>query len=438
MDYFTYQGTESTVNVTTNYDLTVHPDKHDVMFNVVLNKDDRRIENLTDMQIGNSLSGNKTKVSFEAAIMFYAARLQLDPNNDVALNLYPWKRYAGRSVDVTNGTIYFKGQAVNNFSREWGHIIVLPGARAAFFRNCQFENFRKDVTVDDKAIFNPAFGTDADYAELNTVFNKLTNGAGGAISTFSSRTWLLDVTFKNNFARVRGGALNILQSPDGFPRFDEEVGALGNYTFDKNPALTDRDGQISFIPRNYKIAAIDQIDEAGMQPVISDAHRRAYDDGRLAIYLGRYRNLKFENNKVQLANVRAVQVGNPPITVVEDVTNEPADYPFEWGNHAYGGAIYISGKPGQEGIDKQMEVGFGVNNKIKTRSRGTLRFDDDTFEALGNTANNYQNHGSSFGARGGAIYSGYNTSLQVAGRFEANETYTKYLQDSLAGTHITD
>ena len=435
LDYFTYQGTESTVNVTTNYDLTVHPDKHDVMFNVVLNKDDRRIENLTDMQIGNSLSGNKTKVSFEAAIMFYAARLQLDPNNDVALNLYPWKRYAGRSVDVTNGTIYFKGQAVNNFSREWGHIIVLPGARAAFFRNCQFENFRKDVTVDDKAIFNPAFGTDADYAELNTVFNKLTNGAGGAISTFSSRTWLLDVTFKNNFARVRGGALNILQSPDGFPRFDSEVESLGNYPFDKNPALTDRDGQISFIPRNYKIAAIDQIDEAGMQPVISDAHRRAYDDGRLAIYLGRYRNLKFENNKVQLANVRAVQVGNPPITVVEDVTNEPADYPFEWGNHAYGGAIYISGKPGQEGIDKQMEVGFGVNNKIKTRSRGTLRFDDDTFEALGNTANNYQNHGSSFGARGGAIYSGYNTSLQVAGRFEANETYAKYLQDSLAGTN---
>jgi len=143
LDYFTYQGTESTVNITTGYDLTVHPDKHDVMFNVVLNKDSRRIENLTDDLVGNPVSGNKEKVSFEAAIMFYAARLQLDPQNDVALNLYPWRRYGGKSVDVESGTIYFKGQAVNNFSREWGHITILPGARAAFFRNCQFENFRK-------------------------------------------------------------------------------------------------------------------------------------------------------------------------------------------------------------------------------------------------------------------------------------------------------
>ncbi len=435
LNYFLYQGTESTVNTNTNYDLTVHPDKHDVMFNVVLNKDERRIENLTEREVGNTLSGNRAKVSFEAAIMFYAARLQLDPQNDVALNLYPWQRYGGKTVDVTNGTIHFKGQAVNNFSREWGHIIVLPGARAAFFRNCQFEDFRKDVTVDDKAIFNPAYGTDADYAALNTLFNKLTNGAGGAISTFSARTWLLNVTFKNNFARVRGGALNILQTPDGFPRHDGLLGRLGYYPIDKNPALTDRDGQTSFILRNYRIPAIDRIDEAGEFPAMSNSFRRAYDDGRLSVYLGRVRNLKFENNTVQLANVKATQIGNPPITVVMDVTDEAANYPFAWGNQAYGGAIYVSGKSGDGGIQSQMEIGFGVNNAIKTRSRGTLRFTDDTFEALGNTAKNYQNHGSTYGARGGAIYSGLNTALQVAGRFEANETYTKFLQDAAAGTN---
>jgi len=435
MNYFLYQGTGKTVNTTTVYDKTVHTDKHDVMFNVVLDKNARRIVNLTDNEVGTTLAGDRAKVPFEAAIMFYASRLQLDPQNDVALNLYPWKRYGGRSVDVTSGTIFFKGQAVNNFSREWGHIIILPGARAAFFRNCQFENFRKDVTVDDEAIYNPAFGNDADYAALNNEMNRLTNGAGGAISTLSSRTWLLNVVFKNNFARVRGGALNILQAPDGFPRNDELVGSLGYYATDKNPALTDRDGQTSFIPRDYRMAAIDQIDESGETDVLSNSERRAYDDGRLAVYLGRVRNLKFENNTVQLAKVDAVQIGTPPVTVVMDVTDEPAPYPFAWGNHAYGGAIYISGKQGDLGQQTQMEVGFGVNNEIKTVSRGTLRFNDDTFEALGNTANNYQNQGSSFGARGGAVYSAHNTSLQVAGRYEANETFAKFLQDSTAGTN---
>lgn len=435
LEYFLYHGAQSTVNISTNYDLTVHNDKHDVMFNVVLDKAARRIVNLTDGEVGVDFTSERAKVSFEQAIMFYAARLQLDPNNDVALSLYPWRRYGGRSVDVTSGTIYFKGQAVNNISREWGHIIVLPGARAAFFRNCQFENFKKDVTVDDKAIFNPAFGTDADYAALNNTFNLLTNGSGGAITTFSMRTWLLNVVFKNNFARVRGGALNILQTPDGFPTNDGFVTSLGFYPVDKNPNLTEKDGQISSVIRNYKIPAYDNIDESGLTPSMTNSQRRAYDDGRLGVYLGHYRNLKFENNTVQLADVEKVSIGIPPVTVVMDVTDKPAAYPFRWGNHAYGGAIYIAGKDGDLGMQSQIEIGLGVNNTIKTQSRGTLRFTDDTFQAFGNDANNYQNHGSSFGARGGAIYTGNYTSLMVAGRYESNETYAKFLQDSTVGTN---
>lgn len=435
LDYFLYQGTQRTVNVSTVYDLTIHPDKYGLMFNVVLNKNTRRIENLTSAELGSTLTGNRVVVSFEHAIMFYASRLQLDPQNDVALNLYPWKRYGGKAPDVTSGRIRFKGQAINNFSREWGHIIILPGARAAFFRDCDFEDFRKDVTVDDKPIYNAAMGNDADYAALNNTLNMLTNGSGGAISSLASRTWLLSCTFTNNFARVKGGALNILQAPDGYPRNESALDGLGYYDVDKNPALTEADGSISSIISNFRVAAIDQVDESGTFDVLSDGDRRAVDDGRLALYLGRIRNLKFENNTVQLAKVDAVSVGVPPITVVMDVTTEPASYPFAWGNHAYGGAMYISGKPGDLGIQTQMEVGLGVNNSIRTTTRGLIRFSDDTFEAVGNAANNYQNAGSSFGARGGAVYSAHNTALQVAGRYEANETYAKYLQDANAGTN---
>jgi hypothetical protein len=45
-------------------------------------------------------------------------------------------------------TITFIGQPQNENSREYGHIVVMPGARAAFFRNCSFERIKKDTTVD--------------------------------------------------------------------------------------------------------------------------------------------------------------------------------------------------------------------------------------------------------------------------------------------------
>jgi len=436
LNYFLHnKGAQKTVSPTTTYDLTTHSDKKDIMFNVVLNTSTRRLENLKEVDLGTILPAFRSKISFEAAMMFFAARLQTDPLNDVALNLYPWRRLGGKSVGVTIGRITFKGQQVNGFSREWGHIVILPGARAAFFRNCTFDNFRKDVTVDDKAIFDPnPIYNDADYAGLNTTFRLLENGGGGAITTYSSRTWLIGCTFSNNMARHKGGALQILQAPDGFPLSTTKVNLLGYYAVDKNPQLTEKDGSISSVIAAHPIAKIDQIDEPGTADVLLNGERRAYDDGRLAVYLGRIRNLSFQNNKVQLAKVSTRQIGVPPVTIQTDVFDEPAVYPYEYGNIAFGGAVYMAGKDGQTGMNTQIEVALGLNNTINT-SYGTIRFSDDTFEAIGNTANNYQNDGKTLGSRGGAVYVGRYTSLMIAGKFESNLTYTKYLQDDAAGTN---
>jgi hypothetical protein len=89
--------------------------------------------------------------------MYKAARLEFAAQ-DQNINRTPWQRAGGRSVNVTPGQIIFRGRPVNNFSREWGHIIILPGARAAFFRNVLFENFRKDTTVDRFPIYLPNTG----------------------------------------------------------------------------------------------------------------------------------------------------------------------------------------------------------------------------------------------------------------------------------------
>lgn len=436
LNYFLHKVSQKTVSPNTPNGMSfigVHPDKFDIMFNVTLNTQTRRVENLKEGDVGLTQPNGKSTIPFEAAIMFYAARLQTDPFNDVALNLYPWKRLGNKAVTVTNGRILFKGQKVNNFSREWGHIVVLPGARAAFFRNCDFQDFRKTTDVDSKSIYDVT-ASDADYTALNAKMLALQNGSGGAITTYSSRTWLLGCNFTNNMARHRGGALQILQTPDGFPT-TSKVANLGYYQVDKNPNLTERDGSISSVIANHKIAKTDWIDEPGIKDTLTNGERRAYDDARLAVYLGRMRNLKFDGNKVQLATQTTRNIGVPPVQIVTDVYDEPAAYPAQWGNFAYGGAIYIAGKDGQPGIDTQMEIGFGVNNTINTAT-GLVRFSsDDSFEATNNSAENYQNNGSTFGARGGAIYVGNYTSLMVAGKFEANQTYAKFLQDSTFGTN---
>ena len=432
LNYFLYTSGGKTVNVNTNYDKTVHNDKADVMWRVVLNTNNRTIENLSQLDVGQTLTGGRIKISYEAAIMFYAARLQNDPTYDINLNQRPWSRIGGKSVNVTNGRILFQGQAVNSFSREWGHIIILPGARAAFFRNCDFMNFRKDVTVDDRPMFNTSVA-DADYATLNSLFTKLQNGSGGVIATYSARTWLLGCTFRNNMARHKGGALAIFQTPDGFPVTPNLATTLGYYQTNKNPNITEPDGSNSKINTRYRIIKIDNIDEPGVTEGITNGQRRAYDDGRLAVLMGRMRNLKFENNMAKLSDVGEVQIGTPPVTVVKDI--DTAAYPKVLGNFAYGGAIYMTGKDGQPGEDSQMEVAFGINNSINT-SVGTLTFSDDSFEATGNKAENYQAHGSTLGARGGAIFVDKYSSLMVAGKFVSNETYAKYFNDPSFGPNL--
>lgn len=440
LDYFNYDGTNAspnvpTIDVKTLRDKTVHPDKYNYIFNVVLDKVNRRIVDLNPANAAAIASNpNLEIVPFEKAIMLIASRQNQDPVNDVNLTVKPWSRIGGRSVDVAQEKIRFIGQPINNISVEWGHIIVLPGARAAFFRNVSFEKFKKDTTVDSDPIYFENNGA-ANWTAVNNKINMLTNGSGGALTSFSARTWLLNVEFTGNRARFKGGALQLLQSPVEMPAViarDQILNVAGAYPADKNPNITDRDGSTSIIVEQNPIPMIDMIDSPGSLEPFSDYQRLAHDDARLAVYLGRMRNLTFEDNTVQLANYGLTTVGTPPVKIVEDLLDEPALYPQIYGNHAYGGAIYISGEVGQE--RRKMDIGFGINNSIMVNGSEVFFDDPDTFVAVGNEAKNYQSNGSSFGARGGAIYSGRYTSLQVAGRFDGNMTGARFLTDETVGS----
>ncbi|MGE5481081.1 MAG: YCF48-related protein [Chloroflexota bacterium] len=439
--YFLYnQGGNATINVDlARRELTVNPAKYGYVFNVVLDTAARRIVDIVDpanapTQIGAPVGGNNNRllVTFEQAVMFMAARLK-DELTDVNIKMRPWERLFQRSVNVTSGRIQFIGAPAGDNSREWGHIVVLPGARAAFFRNVSFDGFRKDTTVDRLPIYNETL-SGAWAQVVNPKMKALTNGSGGAITTFSSRTWIINATFTNNMARNRGGALNILQSPSGFPTAN--IAGLPNYDIDKNPNITNRDLTPSDILANNPIPRIDNIDETFAEP-LSDFDRQAYDDGRLAVYLGRMRNLIFDRNYVQLANVRRFFVGGIWITT-DDLTN-PAFYPQANGNFAYGGAIYMSGAENDQ--TRQIEVGFGINKSLKiggaiVNMRDTAGNQElDYFRATKNFASNMQSAANTNGAKGGAIYVGKYTSLIVAGEFNTNETRVRFMTDTIAGTN---
>ncbi len=441
LDYFLFDGNNSpspdvirTIDVTTVRDKSVHPNKYNYLFNVVLNRTTRQLNELNPLNAASVISNpNLEIITFEEAIMLVAGRLNQDPNNDVNLNVKPWSRIGGSSVNVVQDKIRFVGQPINNVSLEWGHVIVLPGARSAFFRNATFENFKKDTTVDSDPLYDQS-GANSNWAAVNKKINMLTNGSGGAITTFSSRTWLLNVEFSGNKARFKGGALQLLQAPSEIPATiarNQINAAVGTYASNKNPNITDRDGNPSSIIVANPIPAIDLIDEAGAEP-LTDYARMAHDDGRLALYLGRMRNLTFNDNKVQLANYGQTTVGTPPVKIVSDLLNEPAMYPQVYGNTAFGGAVYMSGTEGQE--NRKIDVGFGINNSIMINGAEVDFDNSDTFVANGNEANNYQSNGSSAGSRGGAIYAGRYTSLQVAGHFEGNKTGAKFLTDETVGS----
>jgi len=143
---------------------TIHPTKYNHIFNVAVDTVNRRLVNIRDPYdgawVGNddaSANGvytahyyrtkadnrNLVIVPFETAIMFMAARMPEYTSTNVALKLNEWARSNGTSVNITPAPIKFYGQPQLQHSREWGHIVVLPGARAAFFRNCEFEHFKK-------------------------------------------------------------------------------------------------------------------------------------------------------------------------------------------------------------------------------------------------------------------------------------------------------
>jgi photosystem II stability/assembly factor-like uncharacterized protein len=445
-DYILYNGGESTIGVSTEREVTVDTSKYNYIFHVVLDKSTGKIVDLVDA--GNPaypsdynmpLPGNPNHVivTYEQAIMYMAARLW-KADEDVNIRTNPWKRVNDQPVDVTNGKIRFIGLPFNNFSLEWGHIVVLPGARAAFFRDVEFVNFRKELTVDRIQFYDEVRRPDWTKT-VNDKMNQLTNGAGGALTTFASRTWLIKATFKDNMARLRGGALQILQAPEGFPRlynpydtyYDnlDLIANAGTYDLDKNPNITERDASPSMI--NNNIPKIDNIDNSDLEFFYfrgGDEARQAYDDARLAVFLGRFRELTFENNTAQLAKLgEDTTAGGQKI--IRDLLDVPADYPVMNGNHAYGGAVYVAGTDKQ--VERHIEIGFGVNNSI--RIKGSLvEFDDeDYFVANNNTANNYQDNYGSEGARGGAVYVGEYTSLIVAGEFKNNKATAKFFTDPM-------
>lgn len=413
----------SVISINTDREETVNASKTKYVFDVLLDKVNRRIIDIQDPWNSypsdlNPTYGNSdlVVVSYERALMFKNARLHNNPDDyDPNYKTEPWKRVLGGSPDFNESRIRFIGQPVNNFSREWGHIVVMPGARAAFFRHVSFEGFRKDVTVDDGPYYIGQ-GGGIDWAKVNEKMVNLTNGAGGALTTFSSRTWLIDADFIGNMARHRGGALQILQSPKGLPTLSNPA-SIGVYSKNKNPNITDNDGTISEVIMNSDIPRIDMIDEAGTEPFAnygaqSDWYRQGHDDARIAVYLGRFRDLEFINNEVRLADVKEVD------GVVKDV--ESASYPKMYGNHAKGGAVYISGAPDKR--DYEIEIGLGVNQTLNIGG-SLVRFSvRDAFRADNNEAINYQTAAGSEGSRGGAIYVGDFTSLILGGYFTNNRT----------------
>lgn len=146
--------TARTVKIETPKDPTVHLDKYNYIFNVLLDKSTRRIIDLVEptanpkwRNASTYQNSNQVVVSYEQALIYNAARLYNDPENfDPNMKVLPWKRVGGSNVnkvDIQPEIINFVGQPVTNFTREWGHIIVLPGARAAFFRNVNFEILEK-------------------------------------------------------------------------------------------------------------------------------------------------------------------------------------------------------------------------------------------------------------------------------------------------------
>ncbi len=443
-NYFLSAGV---VNVKTVEELTVNRAKENIIFNVTYNVKDRTIEGLQrllplysrlDGADGEMINNDEYIISYEQALMLAASRInevEVGMADDL-LNINEWSRIHGESVNIIPETITFKGQPALNSSREWGHIVVLPGARAAFFRSVDFVDFRKEITVDRADFYdNDENGTFANYKEVNKTLKTMTNGAGGALTTLSSRTWLLECNFEHNMARLRGGAVQFLEAPEGYP-----MPATVNeyYALDKNPVVVNRDNTPSEIIYNKaynrsNIRKIDCIDEDQNEP-LSDIERRAYDDARLAIYLGRVRNLNFEDNYTLISNTKLTNNG-----VVDDKAEVADEFdPVGLRHISGGGAMFISSSRGQSfGIMNTTDMGsfiefaLGCNDVIKMNGvdvnlyEGSNRnFVRDAFVAKNNYSESYAEEGE--GSMGGAIYLSYGTSMIFAGQLDNNSVKSPF------------
>lgn len=406
-DYF---GAAGVVTSTIATEPTIDPSKYGVIFNVSLGADPN-LQNLTPAK----------------AVMYKAARLELGAT-DPAIRLNPWFRgKAGSPIDVRPARITFVSGDVNNFSREWGHIVVLPGARAAFFRDVDFQNFRKDTTVDNEPIYlqnvNGQSLTRAQQETANDNLLRASNGGGGAITTFSARTWIVGCVFRNNMARYRGGALQVLQAPvDQFAGSNLQlyptiapgtIAALPVYDKHVNPFITDR---TTTQPIQQAIKVIDNIHVATAEP-FTDGERQSLDDARLAMFLGRIRQTRFISNRVLNAKVDTIRIGGIRVLTDVDVAIDPfGTISRSQKNEASGGAVYIAGRD-------RMTVGLGIND---FQGKDTVEFQTNTATNRQNT--NLVNGLRTQGAKGGAVYvGGDNTSLIVAGRYSGNKTAAPYI-----------
>ncbi|MFM7157118.1 MAG: hypothetical protein ACKO0Y_04825, partial [Bacteroidota bacterium] len=439
-----YYTGNSVVSIGTKPELSIADGKRNVIFNVTLNENVSgnmtgvsNLSNVNDTPERGAVAGGRV-LSAERAIMFMASRLF---ENDDVVRFQPWKRKGGNSPNITQAPIVFRGQAVNDYSREWGHIIVLPGARAAYFRNITFKDFRKDTTVDNRYYYDTLSLSGAAKAatiDLNKETIKWTNGSGGALTSFSVRTWLVDCRFQNNMARFRGGALQMVQAPYGRGAYPDTAGlGLSFYQSDKNPNITNPDGSV--VRENDSIVVLDMLDTDGTpssEPLVStnDSRRQSVDDPRIAVYLGRIRRLTFDNNRTLVAYVDTVTVGGRQVLVDNTTKRVKVDstngVPTDWKNQAWGGAMYIGGRFDDE--YRRLEIGLGVNDSIRINSiiplNDKIRFGEkDYIKFTNNKVLNLQEKLSSRGARGGALYIGAFTSMVINGEFENNSAETPYL-----------
>jgi len=372
--------------------------------------------------------------SYVPRILFYYANRRGDCAQDANLLNTPYQR------DVTRAPITFRGRPVNQNSREWGHIVILPGADSAIFRNCQFVNFRKDTTVIQSGEFytpTSAAGYNGSQVlagfDMNEQLRRVTSGGGGAMTVFSSKTWLLDCRFDSNFARFHGGAVQFLQAP-----FDN----TGQFFVPAPGVPLAPTAYPAVDPESYDLYAGTVSSPFGSLPaftITSPAggpvqYRQTYDDGRLAINKGRVRRLYFRDNRVVVSNTlddingyRDDETSPAPLHPALTSTSILAK------NEAYGGAVYVSGR-------RFVTVYFGGGSAL--RNLGLGEDPTDTIVCERNYAVNYQTKDitnftingvptpiQTNGARGGAFFIGDSTSMVFElSRFNDNFTAVPFIE----------